>query len=469
MKSFISILSLADWVVFYLILLITVAAVIYGNKQKKDDNKEDINYLDLILMGRQLTLPLFVATLVATFYGGILGVTKITFEKGIFGFVTQGAFWYFTYIIFALFMAKKINESKANTLPDLIGKEFGQKSRKVSAILNLLNVIPISYAISVGLFLQILFGGTLIFNTAVGVTLVLLYSTKGGLRAVVYSDVIQFFVMVTSAFFIFIYSIKTYGGFSFLTTSLPESHLEPMGGQSVMKTLVWGVIALSTLVDPNFYQRCLAAKNFKVARNGILISTCIWFCFDIFMTGGALYAKASMPEIDSKTAYLEYALTLLPSGLRGFVLSGILATIISTLDSYIFLGATTIINDILGDRIKDKIKYHHIFAISIGVFSVIFSYLFSGNIEKVWKFFGSLSAACLLIPVLVGRLARHKIQDNEFFLASLSGAVSILSWKILSSFFDLPDIDELYIGSLSSLGVILGFTLFGKAYTNLKV
>lgn len=462
MKTFIDLLTTLDWVVFYLIMAITIAAVMYGNKQQKKDSKEEVNYLDLILMGRQLTLPLFVATLVATFYGGIFGVTKITFEKGIFGFVTQGAFWYVTYIIFALFMAKKINESKANTLPDLIGKEFGKKSRKMSAFLNLINVIPISYAISVGLFLQILFGGELITNTAIGVGLVLLYSTKGGLRAVVYSDMIQFFVMVLSAFFIFAFSVEKFGGFNLLVAKLPPTHLEPMGGQSLMNTMVWGIIALSTLVDPNFYQRCLAAKNYKVARNGILISTCIWFMFDIFMTGGALYAKATMPNIDSKTAYLEYALSLLPSGMRGFVLSGILATIISTLDSYIFLGATTIVNDILGDRIKDKVKYHHYFAIGIGVFAVIFSYIFKGNIESVWKFFGSLSAACLLIPVIVGRAFKSKIHDNEFLISSLSGAVSILGWKIGSIYQDLPNIDELYVGSAASLGVIMFFVLTKK-------
>ena len=45
-------------------------------------------------MGRQLTLPLFVVTMVATWYGGIFAVNEITFNYGIFNFVTQGVFWY---------------------------------------------------------------------------------------------------------------------------------------------------------------------------------------------------------------------------------------------------------------------------------------------------------------------------------------------------------------------------------------
>ena len=92
-------------------------------------------------MGRQLTLPLFVATLVATWYGGIFGVTQIAFEKGIYNFITQGVFWYFTYIIFALFMVTKIRKFHAVTLPEMMGRLFGPKSEKLSAIFNFFNTL----------------------------------------------------------------------------------------------------------------------------------------------------------------------------------------------------------------------------------------------------------------------------------------------------------------------------------------
>ena len=50
-------------------------------------------------MGRKLTLPLFIATLVATWYGGIFGVAQIAFENGIYNFVTQGFFWYISRVL----------------------------------------------------------------------------------------------------------------------------------------------------------------------------------------------------------------------------------------------------------------------------------------------------------------------------------------------------------------------------------
>ena len=100
-----------DWTIFAIVFLVTIASVLYGNHLKKKEIKidnEKENFLDILIMGRRLTLPMFVATLVATWYGGIFGVTEIAFKKGIYNFITQGAFWYVAYIIFAFFVIDRI-------------------------------------------------------------------------------------------------------------------------------------------------------------------------------------------------------------------------------------------------------------------------------------------------------------------------------------------------------------------------
>ena len=98
-----------DWIVFFGVLGATLASVLYGQSLKSQLSDQDKNGpLELLLMGRRLTLPLFVATLVATWYGGIFGVTALTFEKGIYNFLTQGVFWYLSYLFFAFFLVKKI-------------------------------------------------------------------------------------------------------------------------------------------------------------------------------------------------------------------------------------------------------------------------------------------------------------------------------------------------------------------------
>jgi len=461
--SLTEIITPLDWVVFSLVLLVTIASVLYGNHLKKKEvstENESENFLDILIMGRRLTLPMFVATLVATWYGGIFGVTELAFNKGIYNFVTQGAFWYVAYIIFAFFIIDKIQGYKAVTLPDLITKMFGPKSGYLSAIFNFFNVLPIAYVISVGLFGQLLFGGSLWLNMSIGVAIVVLYSMWGGLRAVVFSDIIQFFVMCLGVFLVLAFSVGTFGGLDFLQANLPASHFNPTGDVGLATTLVWGFIALSTLVDPNFYQRCFAADKPSTAKRGILISTAVWFCFDICTTFGAMYAKAVIPEAESGQAYLTYAIQLLPSGLRGFVLAGILATILSTIDSYLFLAGTTLAYDLAPKKHKGHVLLHHLGIAIVGIISVIMALVFDGNIKAVWKTLGSYSAACLLLPVIFGYIFPKKVKDNQFIFACILGIIATSYWRNATHQGFWANIDELYAGILATLLGLLLFPLF---------
>lgn len=446
-----------DWTIFFLVMAITFASIIYGQRLKKNRHlNEKESFLDLLLMGRRLTLPFFTATMVATWYGGIFGVTEIAFSKGIFNFVTQGAFWYISYIIFALFLVHKIAPYKAMTLPDLIGKMFGPKSAYLAGIFNFFNVLPIAYVISLGIFSKLLFGGELWINMLAGVSIVILYSLSGGFRAVVFSDLVQFFVMCLGVFFILVLSIYHFGGLSFLQDKLEPRYFSLTGGESLATTFVWGFIALSTLVDPNFYQRVFAAKSEVVAKKGILLSTVIWLCFDICTTFGAMYAKAVIPEASSSDAYLTYAVQLLPSGLRGFMLAGILATILSTLDSYLFLAGTTLSYDLVPEKWKGKISLHHLGMILVGLLAVVMGVVFEGNIKMVWKTLGSYSASCLLLPVMVGYLFPKKISDHQFLFSCLLGVIMTSYWRNASHQGFWANIDELYAGILAtSLGLLL--------------
>ena len=220
--------------VFAGVLLTTVGAVVYGHfKKQKAGGEPGDSVIEHLVMGRMLSLPLFVATLVATWYGGIFGVTRIAFEKGIYNFVTQGLFWYASYLIFAFFIVGKIDRYRAVTLPDLVGKMFGPKSAKLAAVFNFFNVLPITYAISLGLFLQLLFGGELWLMTSLGVLAALSYSLWGGLRAVVFSDLVQFFAMCLGVFLVLAFSAGTFGGLGFLRENLPPDYFSPDRGDGL--------------------------------------------------------------------------------------------------------------------------------------------------------------------------------------------------------------------------------------------
>ena len=453
-----------DWPVFILVLAITFLSVIFGSSKVKKipSNTTEFKMLDHLVMGRQLTLPLFVATLVATWYGGIFGVTKIAFNQGIYNFVTQGVFWYVAYIIFAFFIVDKIAPYEAVTLPNLLEKMFGPKSGILGAFFNFFNVLPISYVISIGLFIQLLFNYPLEKSMLIGIGIVLSYCAFGGLRSVVYSDLIQFIVMCSGVLIVAILSIVNFGGLEFLQNNLPESYFSLTGTNDLATTFIWGLIALSTLVDPNFYQRCFAAKSPTIAKKGIIISTIIWAIFDLCTTFGAMYAKAVIPTAESGTAYLTFAIQLLPNGLRGFFLAAILATILSTLDSYLFLAGATVGHDLPPKKYQGKKILVVIGTIGSALLAYVLAIYFKGDIKTVWKTLGSYSAACLLIPVLLGHIYKRKISDQQFVLTCLSGVVTTTWWRNTERLDIWQNIDEIYIGSLTTIIFYFIFYTFSQ-------
>lgn len=460
MTNFASSLNRLDWFVFFFILALTISVVLLA--QLKELRLERKNTLvEHLLMGRRLTLPLFVATLVSTWYGGIFGTAQIAFESGIYNFITQGVFWYAAYLIFAFFILKKARAHKAMTLPDMIGKMFGPKSEKLSAVFNLFNLVPIAYAISIGLIIQMFFPLTLNQGIAIGVSFTLLYAMFGGLRAVVFSDLVQFSVMLSSVVFLFGYSLFFFGLEPL--ERLPESYFSLTGGHGIMETLAWGFIAFATLADPNFYQRSFAASSDKTAKYGIIISTVIWMIFDLSLTFGAMYAKAMLPLGESSNGYFEYAFRVLPQGLRGFFLAGICATVLSTLDSYLFLGGSTLAYDLAPKKYKNNIYLHYLSFIFVAALAIIMATLFEGNIKEVWKTLGGLSAASLLLPLIYGHFSKHKLQDGDFVFICLTSASAIVAAKLFG-FHDHFQIDELYIGMLVSAGAIA----LAKARSSIK-
>jgi SSS family solute:Na+ symporter len=436
-----------DWIVFFSVLLLTLLSVLWGQRLKRRLSSSDqLSTLELLLMGRRLTLPIFVATLVATWYGGIFGVTALTFEKGIYNLLTQGIFWYGSYLLFAFFLIKRIRSYDVMTIPDLAGKLFGEKAQKITAALNFLNLLPLAYTISLGIFLRSLFGGSLFLNTTLGVLLVTFWSLWGGFRAVVFSDVVQFFFMLLSVILVVLFSWINLCTPYELLSKLPPTHLDWTGGESLTNLMVWGFIALSTLVDPTFYQRVLAANSESTARRGILISTLVWFIFDCCTTLGALYARAYIPEANPQDAYLLYSVQLVPEGVRGLILAGVLAIILSTLDSYLFNAATCLSYDLVSEKKKFRVWHHHLALILVSVSSIFLGLQFKGNVVDVWKTLGSFSAACLLFPLMIAQWKPGVISEKTFSFAVGAGCLGIVSWKFFNKFYSLPSIDEFYIG-----------------------
>ncbi len=434
-------LELIDFAVFFLVLSATIASVVFGI-QKRSEN----NFLDHLLMGRKLTLPLFTATLVATWYGGIFGVAEIAFNEGLYNFITQGVFWYLSYIVFALFILPKIKQKSYSSLPELVSSRMGRFAGNWTASLNIFNLLPIAYIISLGKFLSLVFDIHFELGMVLGLLTVLSYSLFGGFRSVVYSDIVQFFVMLISVIMVFIFAIFKFGITKL--SVLPESYFSFTGKSSLGETFMWGLIAFGTLVDPNFYQRSYAAMDVKTAQKGILLSTLIWLIFDISLTVGAMYAKAT-----GALDYFNFSLNLLPIGLKGFFLAGLLATILSTLDSYLFLAGSTFSVDLIKSK---STRTQKISIVMIAFISLALAFNSNGSIKSVWKFLGSLSSAALLFPML-GFYFLKNFKTTAFMASSILGAFTTLYFTIFPN-----AIEPIYYGLAASMITALAIYLINQ-------
>lgn len=461
-----------DWLVFGIACSLCLCLILYGNYTKKSAPNTTINkqtsLLEYLLMGRQLTLPLFISTLASTWYGNIFGVTQIAFEQGIYNLVTQGIFWYITYIIFAFYLVKKIRSYDAASLPELVTKIYGSKSGKLTAILMFFKTLPITYAMSIGLLLQCFLPLTLLQATSVGVSFIVLYAVSGGLRTIVYSDVALFIIMCLGVCLVLIFSIQTFGGIGFLQKNLPSSYFSPCGTKTLPTTMVWFLIACTTtFISPSFYQRCMAAASNRIATQGILISTLIWFMFDICTTFGAMYAKAVIPETESLYAYITYGIQLLPVGFRGLLLASISAAIIAALDSFLFIASSILIYDF--PIIKfNNIKLRHTVSILItALLTILISIFFEGRVESAWLICKSYFSACLLLPILFGYFTPVFANDKLFVNNCIISCLSITIWRVYLMQYN-PSLDGFYIGCFTTCIVFASYYLANSLVAKIK-
>ena len=420
-------MALVDYglIVLYLIAQLTAGFI---HRIRRDSPAAEV-----ILGGRLLTLPAFVASLVSTWYGGILGISEYSYKYGLSNWLVFGVPYYLAAFLFALFLAKKARQSEALTIPDRLAEAYGDRTAAVGAVVIFLMAVPAAYVLMLGVLGEQLFGWPYWVGVVLGTLLSAVYLYMGGFKSVVRTDILQFVTMFVGFIVLVAVLIWRYGGLSFLIERLPETHLTWHGGRSGWYVAVWYVIALATLIEPAFFQRCYAARTDKVARNGIFISIICWTVFDFMTTSCGLYAKALFPKLaDPVAAFTILALQELPAGLFGLFLLAVMATVMSTVDSYLFISATTFGNDIVrrvGLIGEDKVtRFTHI-GLVVTMFFAILLALFFRSVVEIWYTFGSIGTPALLIPVFTAFVGKRRLPSAWALISVIvSGGVALIWW-----------------------------------------
>jgi len=478
-------LSFADIIVILIYYLITayIGFRIFRkhSKNKKIDkvSESDTEQItEYLLAGRELTLPFFVTSLVATWYGNILGIGEFVHRYGLVAWFCFGIVYYITAFFYALLISRKVRESPNQTIPEQISSKFGKPSGLLASFVMLIITFPSVYVLMVGVFINLFTGLELLYSIILGTFISFIYIAYGGFKSNVYTNFIQFIFMY------FGFGVFTF--FAFLEinfdlsklNALPTSHLKFFGDVSWQYIATWVFISLQTFVDPSFYQRCASVSSGKIAKRGILISILFWIVFDSMTIFIGFVGKLKFPNIEPLLNYPMLLENLVPPFFKGIVFVAMLATILSTLESYSFLSALIIGKNIFGyfsfrRNLSTQSKIRIGLAIS-AIFSITIAYFIPSAIDIIYKT-SSIAVPSLFYPTLLSFSKKEIINSKQANLIIFSSALVTLLFSIAKelSFTKLIEVnypikiltsfEPMVFGFLWSsilLGWILGYTKF---------
>jgi SSS family solute:Na+ symporter len=251
--------SVLDWALVFTYFL-SLAAVWFRALRSKPSAE------DYLVATRRVTLPAFVATLVASFYGGILGVGEFTWRYGIANWLVFGVPYYVGAALFAWVLRSARGRPSCSRFPDLLERAYGRRAALVGALAVFVNAAPAAYVLMLGTLFAAMFGGPAAPWVVAAAVLSVFYVDRGGLRTVIFTDQVQFVLMYGGFVVLLAFLVAQHGGLGFLGARVPASHWVWHGGNGAAAVIVWYVIALGTMVDPAFWQRAYAARDPRVAR-----------------------------------------------------------------------------------------------------------------------------------------------------------------------------------------------------------
>ncbi len=345
--------------------------------------------LDFFLSGR--SLPAWVTGL--AFVAANLGATEIL------GMAANGAqygaytvHWYWigaipAMVFLGLVMMPFYYGSKVRSVPEFLLHRFGPSSHLLSSVIFAVSSVLIAgvnlYALA--LVLQALLGWPQWVAIVVAGLFVLAYITLGGLSSAIYNEVLQFFVILAALIPLTVVGLQRVGGWHGLSHTLSDSrgddflsawggtgigHANPLGANWLTIVLGLGFVLSFGYWTTNFaeVQRALSAKNLGAARRTPLIAAFPKLLIPLAVVLPGLIAVAVEPALGRAGSGLSYndaipvlMRDLLPNGVLGLAVTGLLAAFMAGMAANISSFNTVFTNDIWAAYVrKDRPDAHYL-------------------------------------------------------------------------------------------------------------
>jgi SSS family solute:Na+ symporter len=419
--------------------------VAVARSQKKHGESESFMAAD-----RDMNLFQTTATTAATDIGGGFSIAMggLGFTLGISGswlIAISGL----SIILASFLMVPKVkrwaDQVRGLTTGDLFEARFDRRTGTLAAV-----VIGLAWftfvggqVIAGGKLLQVTLGMDLVLAIALAGFIILAYTAMGGLKAVIYTDVMQMVVLMVGVIFLLVpIGLVKVGGWSGMVEQLasnPETasmvEWDAVGWKQMLGWFfsiipIW-FISIAAL------QRIIAARDEKTARRAFLLTgvPIEWPLFAVGSTLVGLFARILVPELaDAELATPTMILTLLPAGITGIVIAAYIAAVMSSADSCLIGPVAIFTNDIYRKILKpaasdaELVRVARVLTIVLGLLAIGIAYL-TPNVLDLILYAYTFGAAGLFFPML-GLLFWRRTTASGAFWSMLLGGSSAVIWTL---------------------------------------
>lgn len=441
------------------------------------------DFSDFMIAGRNVNLALSVVTMLGTELGLITVMyTAQTGINGLFASFHIGLAAFLVTLVVGLtgFVIVRLRALEVKSIPEYYQLRFGKKVRILGAILLVVGgILNMGLFLKVGaIFIQTIFGlepgSTLTMVMFVLLILVLIYTMSGGMISVIVTDYIQYIILSISLLIAVFYSISTLGWTNLFLTlegintkaGIAKDIYNPvnsMGAAYISWQVVLGFV--SAVIWPTAITRALSIKNVNIVKYQYTwssISFLIRFIIPCFLGICAfIYFNGNIENNNTLALMPKYLYHIIPSGMLGIVIAGMLAAFMSTHDSYLLCWSTIITNDIiepLSNRTlssKTKILLTRFIILILGLYIFYWGMFYEGG-DAIWDYLGITGAIYFTgaISVVVFGLYWKQASSMGAILALLGGLSSIIGLEPIRSFLGINISNPAIIGLIT-----LGFSM----------
>ena len=408
---------------------------------------------DFFVAGRTLGPVVLMATVCASIIGGsaLIGRGGYAYNGGMVAIAIALPYMIgmFIFSFFTGHIADIGRTHNITSIPELLEFRFSKTAKLLAGAM-----IAYSMAATVGSQISATatvfsviggnFGITYITGAVIASLIFIIYTASSGLFGVVYTDLIQFFILIIFVYILLpILSVNEVGGLATLIAQTPPEKFQLNLTPDTIALIFTNLVM--TIAGAEFWQRAFAAKDRKSALKGQFGGTLVYACTIFITLFLGLSAAILFPNLVAEYGTADYAIpvlvaSILPSGLTGLTFAGLLSVMMSSADTCILVATQASINDIwrtLKPNMTDKqeLRLSRVATVLIALFALVVA-LFYTNAYDALMFAWTFYAAAMGLPCLAA-LYWKKATNPGILSGMLSGLVSSIVWKMLGEPFNV--------------------------------